>query len=52
MKQPGVTVLATNDDNCDLITGMTVYKPLRASPPWPSMTPYHPLCQHLELPIS
>jgi predicted nucleic acid-binding protein len=33
MKQLGVTVLATNDDDFDTITGITVYKPLRASPP-------------------
>jgi len=31
MQQLGVTVLATNDDDFDTITGITVYKPLRAS---------------------
>ena len=29
MKQLGVTVLATNDDDFDTISGITIYKPLR-----------------------
>jgi predicted nucleic acid-binding protein len=30
MEQLGVTVLATNDDDFDTVSGITVYKPLRA----------------------
>jgi predicted nucleic acid-binding protein len=30
MEQLGVTILATNDDDFDAVTGITVYKPLRA----------------------
>ena len=30
MEQPGMTILATNDDDFDTVSGITVYKPLRA----------------------